>query len=224
MRLVAIVPARRGSKGLPGKNVRPLAGVPLWLRAVRQALDAGAGEVVVTTDDPGILGAGVPDGVTLLERPAVLAADDTPMAPVVTDALTRAVTGDARVVLLQPTSPLRVLADISATVARHGRGDVDLALTVSAADRGVLKWGRLESDRFRPLADPAFCFSNRQALPPVVRPNGAVYVFSAGWFLSNGGFATLRIGAVEMPPERSADIDGEEDFARAEAALHSGGT
>jgi CMP-N,N'-diacetyllegionaminic acid synthase len=73
------------------------------------------------------------------------------------------------------------------------------------------------ADRFVPVSRPEYCFTNRQSLPEVYRPNGAVYVFSADWFLINGGLATHSIGALVMPPEQSQDIDTEADFRLAEA-------
>lgn len=219
MRLVALIPLRSGSRGMPGKNVRELAGRPLWRHTVEQAREAGVGEVIVSTNIREVLeGPGEPL-LKIIERPEELAADATPMAPVVIDALERAVHGPARIVLLQATSPLRNADDIRMSVALHARGGFDLVKTVTRTDSGVLKYGRLDGGRYVPLSDPAYCFMNRQSLPPVHRPNGAVYVFDCDWFLTNGGFVTDRIGAVEMPPERSFDIDTEEDFARAEAAL-----
>lgn len=217
MKLVAIVPVRGGSKGLPGKNLKPLKGEPLWERAVGQGRAAGADQVVLTTDVAEILALDRPD-LTMIERPAELARDDTPMAPVLVHALER-IEGPARVVLLQATSPLRAVADIEAAIALHAGGGFDLVKTVTPTNSGILKYGLMEGDRFVPVVDPAYCFLNRQALPPVMRPNGAVYVFDRDWFLGNGGFTTNRIGAVVMPEERSFDIDSAEDFARAEAML-----
>lgn len=218
-RHVALIPLRGGSRGFPGKNVRPLAGRPLWWHAVEQARLAGMDEIVITTDIEEVLSVTGEPGLTLLERPETLARHDTPMAPVVVDALKRAVSGSATCVLLQATSPLRVAGDIEECLSRHATGEFDLVKTVTETDAGVLKYGRLEEGAFRPLADPSFCFSNRQSLPSVYKPNGAVYVFDRDWFLSNGGFVTDRIGAVIMPPERSFDIDTEADFALIEAAL-----
>lgn len=218
MRLVAVVPAREGSKGLPGKNLLPLGGVPLWERAVRQGKEAGADLVLVTTDIPELLGRPPEPGVRVIRRPAELSGDDTPMAPVLVHALGE-IEGPARVVLLQPTSPLRSVDDIRAAVALHGAGGYDLVKTVTPTGSGILKYGTMEGDRFRPVGDPAWCFANRQSLPQVMRPNGAVYVFDKGWFIANGGFVTERIGAVVMPGERSFDIDTAEDLARAEAML-----
>ncbi len=218
MTLIVIVPVRGGSRGLPGKNLAELGGVPLWQRAVAQGKAAGADEVIVTTDVEDILKTTPEPGVRHLRRPAELAGHDTPMAPVVLHVIEHTA-GPARMVLLQPTSPLRSNEDIQSAIALHDTGAFDLVKSVTETNAGVLKYGRMEGDRFVPLADPAFCFTNRQNLPPVMRPNGAVYVFDRDWFAGNGGFVTDRIGAVVMPEERSHDIDTAEDFARVEAML-----
>ncbi|MXQ06415.1 acylneuraminate cytidylyltransferase family protein [Alphaproteobacteria bacterium GH1-50] len=218
MSFTAIVPVRAGSKGLPGKNLRPLAGVPLWQRAVDQAVEAGAARVILSTDIPELLSMEHTAPVTLHPRPEALARDDTPMAPVIADAVEgQGITGP--VVLLQVTSPLRTVDDIRNAVALYGKGDSDLVMSVTEADRGVLKYGLLSDGRFHALSDPSHPFTNRQALPPVYRPNGAVYVFDAEWFLRNGGFATERTAAHVMPPERSHDIDTMEDLERIETLL-----
>jgi N-acylneuraminate cytidylyltransferase len=223
--LIALIPLRAGSKGLPGKNTRALAGVPLWRHAVAQARAAGIERVVVSTDIAALLAAAPEAGITVLARPPVLAADDTPMDAVLRHVLGAQVTGAARVVLLQATSPLRQAGDIRAALALHARGGFDLVLSATRADSGVLKWGRAEGAEFVPLSDPAHCFANRAALPPVYRPNGAVYVFDADWLRATGTLAGGRIGMVEMPPERAADIDTAEDFATVEARLcGQGGT
>ncbi|MGY6633755.1 MAG: acylneuraminate cytidylyltransferase family protein [Alkalilacustris sp.] len=217
MRLIALVPVRAGSKGLPGKNLRPLAGVPLWRRAVDQGRAVGA-EVVVSTDIPELLALPREPGVQILERPAALAGDAVPMDPVIAHALdTRP--GPATVLLLQATSPLRRIEDIRAGLALHATGAWDLVMSVAPADAGVLKWGRLDDGAFRALGDPAHPFANRQSLPPVWRPDGAVYVFDADAFRSRGTLACRRIGAVPVPADCALDIDGAADFARAETAL-----
>ena len=217
MKLMAIVPVRSGSKGLVGKNLKPLAGVPLWERAVAHGLEVGA-EVLVTTDSREILGQFEREGVTLLERPSELASDDTPMDPVILHALAQ-IEGPARIVLLQPTSPLRSRGDIEDCIALHKTGRFDLVKTVTATDAGILKYGTMHDNQFIPVSDPAYCFTNRQHLPKVMKPNGAVYVFDRDWFLKNGGFVTDSIGGVVMPAERSFDIDTEADFRRAEALI-----
>ncbi len=214
----AVIPLRAGSKGLPSKNIRPLAGRPLYRHALDLALAAGAARVVITTDMPEVLGASLPAPVSLVRRPAELAGDAVPMAPVLEHAL-RSADVQGTVVLLQATSPLRLASDVQAALERFASGAFELVMSVTPADRGVLKWGTLQGHRFEPLSDPAHCFTNRQSLPPVVRPNGAIYVLDAGWFLARGSFVSERIGVLEMPAERSLDIDSLQDFERCEALL-----
>jgi CMP-N,N'-diacetyllegionaminic acid synthase len=219
--LIALVPVRAGSKGLPGKNLRPLASRPLFRHAIDQALAAGVEEVILSTDIAELLAAEHGPRVRALPRPADLAGDAVPMDPVIAHALRAGLAGPARVVLLQATSPLRLPEDIRAAVALHETGAHDLVMTVAPADSGVLKWGFVEQGRFRPLVRADYCFANRQALPAVWRPNGAVYVFDADWFRQRGALATDSIGAVEMPAGRSGDIDSAADFAHAEAVLRA---
>jgi CMP-N-acetylneuraminic acid synthetase len=215
----AIVPVRGGSKGLPGKNTRMLAGKPLYRHAVDVALAAGASRVIISTDIADILHAQHPEPVQVLQRPAGLCADSTPMAPVVLHALDAAAV-QGTVVLLQATSPLRLVADVQGALARFAGAQFDVVMSVTEAERSVLKWGQVQADgAFAPLSRPEHCFSNRQSLPPVHRPNGAVYVFDAAGFVHNGGFVSQRLGTVIMPPERSHDIDTLADFERCEALL-----
>ncbi len=217
---IAIIPLRAGSKGLPGKNTRLLAGRPLYAHAIAQAHAAGVKQVLISTDIKELIGPRLAPGVTVLPRPADLAGDEVPMDAVLSHALSHGVTGPAQVMLLQATSPLRQGRDITAAMDLHDTGEFDLVLSATQANSGVLKWGRRgEGGQFVPLSEPAHCFANRASLPPVYRPNGAVYVFDADWFRQSGTLAGGRIGMIEMPPERSHDIDTLADFETVEALL-----
>ena len=111
---------------------------------------------------------------------------------------------------------------MQAALERLASGAFDLVMSVTEADRGVLKWGQLQADgRFVPLCSPEHCFANRQSLPPVYKPNGAVNAMQAGWFVAQQSFVSERIGTVVMPPERSHDIDNLSDFERCAALLSS---
>ena len=221
-RLVAIIPARAGSKGLAEKNLRCLGGKPLYRHALDQALAAGASDCVLSTDIAELLAADHGPRVRAVARPPALAGDSTPMDPVIAHALEH-VQGAARVVLLQPTSPLRHPDDIRAAAALHATGGFDLVMSVSPAPSQILKYGFVQDGRFEPIRRAEFCFMNRQDLPPLYRPNGAVYVFDADWFRGRGRLATDSIGAVEMPQDRAIDIDDAADLARAEAILSQSG-
>lgn len=219
--VVALVPVRGGSKGLPGKNIRPLAGVPLFARAVTQGLRV-VGSCAVTTNIEEILNAPAPEGCRLLQRPHALCGDDVPMDAVIADAIEQLGLSNATViVLLQATSPLRSDSDISNVLDLHASGKHDIVMSVTGVDSGILKYGTIADDRYIPVSRPEYCFTNRQSLPRVFRPNGAVYAFSVGVFLRNGGLATDNIGAVEMPVSRSFDIDTLTDFNAVEATLNA---
>ncbi len=218
---IGVVPIRGGSKGLPGKNTRPLLGKPLYRHAVDLAFEAGARHCLITTDIAEVLKTDHGPDVTLVSRPADLAGDETPIAPVLTHAFEQMGGGDATLVLLQATSPLRRLDDIRAALKLYGTGRFDLVLSTTRTSSGILKFGFGEDGAFRPVSDPSYCFTNRQSLPAIYRPNGAVYVFSRDWYLLNGGLETERMGMIEMDEARSLDIDTAEDFAKAEAQLRA---
>lgn len=215
---IAIVPVRAGSKGLPGKNLMLLNGVPLYLRAVRQGI-LTVGNVVLSTDIREIEEADLPAGCTLCRRPAHLGADDTAMAEVIEHVINDYDLKGKTIVLLQATSPLRSDHDIRRAIALFAEGEHDMVLSVTERDRGVLKYGTLENNTFTNLRAGEFCFYNRQQLPPIFGPNGAVYVFNASRFLEAGGFPADRIGAIDMPENRSLDIDTLDDLVRAEQVL-----
>lgn len=218
-RLVGIIPLRNGSKGLPGKNIRPLCGKPLFMYAVEQAKAVGIEEIVISTDIPSLAGKDLGEDVRVTERPAALSDDKTPMAKVLQHVLAQNISGSATIVLLQATTPLRDPFDVRRAIKLHATGKFDLILTVTRADSGVLKYGKADGDRFLPLSNPEDCFTNRASLPPVYRPDGAVYVFDADWFRSTGTLASKNIGLVETPAERAFDIDTLDDFETVQSIL-----
>lgn len=214
----AFIPLRSGSKGLPGKNIRQLAGKALYWHTINLALAAGAHRVVISTDIAEIINAKLPSKVEVIERPIDLCGDNVPMAPVLWHALKKGKIKGA-VVLLQATSPLRNVSDVQAALQLLMEGDFDLVLSVTEADRSILKWGELKENRFVPLGRIEYCFSNRQSLPPIYKPNGAVCAMQAEWFVENKSFVSNSIGSIVMPAERSYDIDNLDDFKRCEVLI-----
>ena len=146
------------------------------------------------------------------QRSPELSADQSTMAELMLELIRKYELQNTTIVLLQPTSPLRRDEDISKCIETYKKKNFDLLFTVSSQDRAVLKSGFVQGNKFKPLEDPGFTFMNRQDLPELFRPNGAVYVFNGGWFEKNGGFSSTNMGVVEMPTENSWDIDSQEDF------------
>lgn len=221
MKIVAVVPLRAGSKGLKGKNTRSLLGKPLYRYAVEQAV-RNVGNCLVSTDIKDILGLELGSNCRPIERPSELANDSTSMDEVINHVLdTLAEEGNLpeTILLLQATSPLRFDSDIREALDLYKSKGCDLVMSVTGDNASVLKYGFVENGEFRPISKVSYCFSNRQDLPKIYKPNGAVYVISVAAFLKNGGLSTESIGATVMPGCRSLDIDNIDDFSQVESLL-----
>jgi len=219
-RVLAVVPARGGSKGIPGKNLRMIAGRSLLHRTIDQALSAKfVDEVVVTSDDQEILRhAKEVVGVKAIARPGELAADDTAMWPVVLHALDNSSPCDV-VVLLQPTSPLRLATDIDAAIAMlvdRNANSVMSVCEVATSPYWMFTIG--DGDKLQRIL-PKQQVATRQELPTCFEINGALYVVNSKWFRTSQLFVDDDTLAYVMPRERSVDIDTPEDLATAERLL-----
>jgi len=212
-RVLAVIPARGGSKGVPGKNIRAAGGKPLIAWTIEAA--GGSSRIdraVVSSDDAHIirearkLGADVP-----FVREAQLADDKAPMLDVVLDALARC-PGYEWVVLLQPTSPLRTAADIDGAIDRCVAMKAPSCVTVCEARESPYWMYKIAADaRLEPLMGVE-APEQRQKLPSVYLLNGAVYVARAEWLRREKNFVTVETVAYPMPASRSLDIDTETDF------------
>jgi N-acylneuraminate cytidylyltransferase len=227
-RVVAVVPARAGSKTVPGKNIRPLGGKPLiaWSIEVAKAVSS-IDRVIVSTDGAEIAGVARAHGAEVYDRPAALATDEAQVTDALRDlirALRREGETAAIMVLLEPTAPLRLPQDVAACLDMMAARGLDSVATFKQADLNPHRAWRLVDGRpetFLPNVDP---WQRRQALPLAHQLNGAVYAFSIDGLMDGAGKGGLnllfgRAGAVAMPHERSVDIDTLVDFATAEALL-----
>ena len=220
-RTIATICARGGSKGLPGKNIRPFAGRPLIAHTIAQALACPDIEgVYVSTDDARIAqiareaGAQVP-----YLRPAQLATDEAGKLPVI-EHLVAHLEGlgerIARIVDLQPTSPLRASADIGAALAL--RPDAELVVSVcEAADNPYFNLVEPGSDGWVHLSK-GHSGVRRQDVPPVYALNGSIYVWRRDALARAAlhGMWSAKVATYLMPRWQSADIDTLEDFEYAE--------
>ena len=217
---LAIIPARRGSKGLALKNLRPLGGVPLIAHSIRAALAAKRIDtVIVSTEDDEIASVAREFGATVVKRPADLATDTAQNNGVVRHVLQSRGNVDQVVVLLQPTSPLRTAADIDACVEPVASGAAKSAMTVTAVEHHPGKTMVIENGLIEPFTNDADMEARRQTMREVYRQNGAVYAIRATDFLEHDRFFLRPCRAVIVPAERSIDIDSELDLKLAELIL-----
>lgn len=227
-RVLGVIPARGGSKGVPQKNIRLLGGQPLIGYTIKTALAClTLDRVIVSTDDPHIAeiartaGAEVP-----FLRPAALAGDTTHTPPVIAHAARyleeyEGYTADL-VVTLQPTSPLRRTEHITQAVETLQQDPcLDSVISVCQAEFPPFWMLRFEQGRLVPFINGAvdYFLLERQQLPPVYRPNGAVYVTRRALLLTAGVVIGKRIGAVVMDEESSLDVDTPLDLQRLELVL-----
>lgn len=228
MRVLGLVPARGGSKGVPRKNVRPLGGRPLVAWTAEAALGARAlARVVLSTDDADVAVAGRACGLEVpFVRPAELARDDTPTLPVVQHAVRQLEAGGDRfdaVCLLQPTSPFRTSADIDACVALLAEGADTVLSVLPVPHEYNPHWVYVRGDggALRLATGEAAPVPRRQALPPAFHRDGAVYVTRRDVVMEQGSLYGARVVGYETDPARAVNIDTPDDWARAERMVES---
>jgi len=232
MRILGLVPARGGSKGVPRKNVRELGGKPLIAHSIDTARNATRiDRIVVSTEDEEIaavsrsLGAEVP-----FVRPESLAQDDTPMLPVVVHAL-EAIIADGwapdAVCLLQPTFPFRRPEDIDACIDALSARRADCVISVHRVPHQFNPhWVYFEQPNgtLRLATGEPEPIPSRQALPPAFHRSGAIYVSRAAVIREHGSLYGDRVVGYETPAEYSCNIDTIEDWRRAEAQIATQGS
>lgn len=219
MTALAIVPARGGSVGLPGKNLVPFRGRPLVAHTVHTAVAAGVTDVVVTTDDTEIAAAAAAEGARIVDRPAHLAQATSRTLPAVLHALdTLEVPDETLVLLLQPTSPLRTAGDIAECLDIHGdRPSGSVVQMCRSADHHPLKVClETPGGGIAPVRDWADLEAPRQVLPAVLRPTGGIYLVRAGDLRKHERFFIPEVRPQFVPVERAIDIDSAADLELAE--------
>ncbi|CUW38033.1 CMP-N-acetylneuraminic acid synthetase [Magnetospirillum sp. XM-1] len=222
-RILALICARGGSKGLPGKNIRQLAGRPVIAWSVEAAMGASlVDRVVVSTDDPAIAEAARAAGAEVpFLRPVELASDTADIYDAIFHALDNLEEEPSHVVLLQATSPLRIAADIDGCIRLCLERAAPAAATLCEPGKNPYWMFLMDSDgTTRPLIPRDDEGRRRQDLPEAWAPNGAVYVAETGWLRRERNFwkAGVTLGYV-MPTERSVDIDSLLDFRLAELLM-----
>ncbi|MBI5162525.1 MAG: acylneuraminate cytidylyltransferase family protein [Magnetospirillum sp.] len=220
--VLAVIPARGGSKGVPRKNLRAVADKPLIAWTIEEARrSTRIDRLVVDTDDAEIAevarawGAEVP-----FLRPPALATDTALIADVLLHLLDRIGTGISHLALLQCTSPLRTAADIDGALALCLDGGAPAVISVSATAHPPQWMVTIDAaGRLVPLLGWEDLRKRRQDLSPTFIPNGAVFAGEVGAFIANRSFYAPETAAFVMPAERGLDIDTEDELRTAAIVL-----
>ena len=219
MNWLALIPMREKSKSIEKKNIKKILGKPMYEYTLENAIEAGANEIYISTDIKKILEKKFNNKkIITIKRKESLAQDNTTMEEVIYDFLKyykEFVSKQNKViVLLQPTSPLRRSKDIKNSLDLFNNSDKELLMSVTKTDNRILKYGFLEKKVFLPISKIEYCFQNRQELPTVYKPNGAIYIFNSNWFFKNKGFVTESIITYEMKKKFSHDVDSINDLKK----------
>lgn len=213
-KVLGIIPARGGSKGLPRKNLKQVRGKPLIAWTIEEGKkSAYIDRLILSSEDEEIIRvAGLHGCEVPFRRPVELAKDSTPGIEPVLHALEQ-VPGYDYVVLLQPTSPLRTSADIDGCIEKCTGSRAPACVTVTKCQQHPFLMYFTDSlGNLVPVLPESAEFHRRQDYPDVFLLNGAVYVAETAWLTKNKTFVAQDTRGYEMPAERSVDIDSEADL------------
>ncbi|AET66056.1 CMP-N-acetylneuraminic acid synthetase [Desulfosporosinus orientis DSM 765] len=224
-RIIAIIPARSGSKGLPDKNIRLLNGKPLIAYSILQAQEAGLfDEIFLSTDSQEYANIAIQYGANVpFLRSEELASDSASTWDCVREALEQY----SRIgqefdifVVLQPTSPSRTPNDITNAINEMILTNADSVVSVCEADHYPMCYNILPKNKsLKGFIRPEFLVKTRQELPTYYRINGAIFAVSTSFFSKTQNIYAGNSFAFIMPIERSIDIDTLFDFSLAEYLL-----
>jgi N-acylneuraminate cytidylyltransferase len=221
--ITAIIPARGGSKGVPKKNIRHLDGKPLIHHTIDAAkMSRYIDHIIVSTDDDEIASVAATGGITIIKRPEELAGDKSPTIDAILHALEECARKEVHpdvVVLLQPTSPLRSVADIDEAIGLYLEGDCESVISVTESAHPPYWNMIIDGGYLQPLYDQEVLKKRRQDLPQTYLPNGAIYIASHEVLKQYRSFYTPKTKPYYMSPENSLDIDTEIDFLVADSII-----
>lgn len=225
-RVVAVIPARGGSKSIPKKNIKLLGGKPLIAWSIEVAKKTKEiDRIIVSTDDVEIAEVAEQYGAEIAWRPEHLAQDNSLVIDTIRDMIVKLKEDKETakyMVLLEPTSPLRESTDVSQCIELliASQTHYDSVATFKEADLNPYRAWKLENAEVKTFIEGAIPWMPRQQLPKAYQLNGAVYAFAIG-SITNDTVSILngKQGAIIMPKERSVDIDEAIDFDLVETIL-----
>ena len=221
MKIIALIPARKGSKGILNKNMQMLNGMPLVEHTIKAAFMAdNIDEIWVSSDDPNILAIGKNYNLNIIKRPKNISSDSASAVDVVNHFLSFLPNIEDKsnniIGYLQPTSPLRTEVHIDELISKMKKESISSSLSVVKLEKSPFKSFVIEkrSGKLKSLFNEKYSNFRRQDLPDVYIPNGAMYFFSILDFVKRGGFPSNGSMPYVMSKEDSIDIDWESDIKK----------
>ncbi len=224
--ILAIIPARGGSKGMPGKNIREFAGKPLIAHSIATALNCSLiSRTIVSTDDDEIAEVAKTHGAQVIRRPDELAADTSLVIDAIRHAVRTVEDGGEDVdivLLLEPTSPFRRAEDLEKCIQILLENKADSVATFTDSHVSPNRLWRVSDDVVEPYIEGAVPWLPRQKQPKAYELTGQIYALSKKILYENEESISQlmgRISAVITPRETALDIDTELDFMIAEKVM-----
>ena len=219
LRVLAVIPARGGSKGLPRKNIVDLAGKPLIAWTIEASLNSKyITKTVVSSDDKEISSVAREYGLEVVQRPENLASDDATSESVVKHVVDFFRLNKEEfdvLILLQPTSPLRTSSDIDNAFLIKLENKATAVISVTQNDNKILKSFKYTSKGFlEGISNNSYPFTSRHKLPKTYLSNGAIYIVDVEEFIKRCSFLTDETVGYSMEASKSYDIDTQEDLAK----------
>ena len=222
--ILAIIGARGGSRGVPGKNILQISGKPLlaWTIEAAQA-SKFISSIIVSTDDDKIINVAKQYEVEVLKRPLKLATDKSPAVPFMLHAIKNFQKNHNYlpniIMLLQPTSPLRTGKHIDEAISLMFKKKADAVLSVKKIDKQHLKTFLVKKDYLTPAVNKNFPFMSRQLLPEIYTSNGAIYGMYTKKFIKIKKLFTAKTVPYLMDYDSSMDLDYPEEIPLIERLL-----
>ena len=227
MRNFAFIFARGGSKGLPGKNIKPLAGKPLIQYSIDSAMACSSIDMIfVSTDDRAIAEIAQDGGAVVIDRPAELATDTSPEWLSWRHAIKWVEERYGQFegfVSLPATSPLRDIEDIERAIKQQQQKNADICISVTPANRSpFFNMVKINKDGFAELVNKSKnAVMRRQDAPTVFDITTVVYASTPDFIRKNLNIFSGQVTCIEVPKVRAIDIDDIFDFRLAESILQS---
>lgn len=223
-KILAVIPARGGSKGLPKKNIVELEGKPLVAWSIEAAVSSKLiTKTVVSSDSDEILDISKRYGADTIKRPPRLSTDSAKSESALLHVIKELKKSGEEfdyIVLLQPTSPLRGANDIDAAFEKFFQSDATALISVYETDNKILKaFKENDNGYIEGISNNRYPFARRQDLPKTYMSNGAIYIIKTSEFIRSKKLFSKKSVPFEMDEDKSLDIDTADDLNKAKKYL-----